>query len=135
MRLMACTVAMISPSLLEDNRRMTSPSLEPRWSRRAVISGGRAIAYPQHRSLSAPIRGIFIGARGQLAGACCLDDVDGAVAPELCALGVERDKKMQPFAGVGINRSEQCGIGNVQLRLIDGHLCSVLRERFIESVT
>jgi len=29
MRRMARTVAMISPSLLEDSRRMTSPSLEP----------------------------------------------------------------------------------------------------------
>ena len=78
--------------------------------------------------------GSSIGARQQLAGACCLDDVDGAIAPLLRTLGVERHEKMQTLAGIGVHGGEQRGIGDVEIRLIERDLCGVLRKCFLESV-
>ena len=41
---------------------------------------------------------------------------------------------MQSLAGIGVGRGEQRGIGDVEIRLIERHLCGVLREDLLESV-
>ena len=72
--------------------------------------------------------------RQQLAGARCFDNVGRAVAPQLRALGIERDEEMQPLAGIGVGRGKERGIGNVEIRLIQRYLRGVLREYPFESV-
>src|SRR5262249_35283873 len=51
---------------------------------------------------AAPIFRTVIGAWQQFAGARCLDDIDGAIGPELRALGIERQEEMQPLTSVGV---------------------------------
>src|SRR5262249_37331824 len=140
-RCRASTVAMISPSLVEASRQMTSPKRERRrsLSRRPISSSGSGMGSPPAAGVvsaqaASPILGIVEAARQQLAGARCLDDVGGAITPHLRPLGIKRDKEMQPLTGVGVGRGEQCGIGNVKVRLIKRQLYGVLREGLLESV-
>ena len=81
-----------------------------------------------------PVLGIVIGTRQQFAGARRLDDGDGAIAPRLCTLGVERHEEVQTLAGVGVQCGEQRGIGDVEIGLIERDLCGVLRKSFLKSV-
>ena len=81
-----------------------------------------------------PVLGIVIGTRQQFTGARCFDDGDGAVAPRLCALGVERHEEVQTLAGIGVQCGEERGIGDVEIGLVERDLCGVLRKSFLESV-
>ena len=83
---------------------------------------------------ASPILGIVEAARQQLPRACRLDDVGRAITPQLRPLGIEWDKEVQTLAGIGVGCGEQRGIGDVQIRLIERHLCCVLREDLLESV-
>ena len=56
-----------------------------------------------------PILGIGVGTRQQLVGARRFNHGDGTIGPGLCALGVERHKEVQTFAGVGVQRVKSAG--------------------------
>jgi hypothetical protein len=77
---------------------------------------------------------IVIGAREQLTGAGRLNNEGGPIAPFLRALGGERYPEVQPLTGVGIGDREQCGIGLVEISLIESDLRGVLRECFLKPV-
>jgi hypothetical protein len=83
---------------------------------------------------AAPIRRIIVGTRQQFTGARRFDDIDGTITPKLRALGVERHDEVQPLTGVSIDCGEQCGIGDIEIGLIEGDLRGVLREGFFETV-
>src|SRR5262249_60214694 len=84
---------------------------------------------------AAPVFRIVEGAWQQLSGARRLDDVDGAVGPELRALGVEWHEEVQPLTGIGVCHREQRGVGNVEIGLIERNLYSVVRECLFQPVT
>src|SRR5262249_36555697 len=65
-------------------------------------------------------------ARQQFAGARCRDNVGRAIAPLLCAFGIERNEEVQPLAGVCVGDGKQRGIGDVQVRLIERDLDQVI---------
>jgi len=81
-----------------------------------------------------PILRIVGDAREQFARARRLDDGDDAVAPELRALGLERHEEVQLLASVSVGAAEQRGIGDVQIRLVERDLGSVLGKRLFEPV-
>jgi len=66
-----------------------------------------------------PILGIVVGAREQFTGTRRLDDVGRAVGPHLRALGVEWHEEVQLLASVRVRHREQCGIGDVEVGLIE----------------
>ena len=49
---------------------------------------------------------VAVGARQQLAGARRRDDIGGAIAPQLRALGVEWHPEMQLLTAVNVDRGE-----------------------------
>src|SRR5262249_41909006 len=81
-----------------------------------------------------PILGIVISARQQFSSACGFNDADRTIRPKLCALSIELDQKMQPFARVCIYGCEQCGVGDFEVGLVKRDLRRVLRESFFEAV-
>ena len=81
-----------------------------------------------------PILRVVVGARQQFARTCCFNNHDRTVGPKLRTLGVERHQKMQTFARICVQRGEQCRIGDVEIRLVEGDLRCVLGKRF-EPVT
>ena len=58
-------------------------------------------------------------ARQQFARARCLDHRDGAIAPHLSALRIERHQQMQPLAGVGVDDRDQRGVRMVEVTASD----------------
>src|SRR5262245_34035235 len=83
---------------------------------------------------AAPVVRIVVAMWQQFTGARRLDDSDGAVAPELRPLSVERYGEVQLLTGVGVDRGEQRGVGDVEISLIERDLRRVLREGLLESV-
>jgi hypothetical protein len=61
-------------------------------------------------------------ARQQLAGARRFDHGNSAVTGCLCQLRIERHQEVQTFTGVGVDDTEECRIGHVQIGLIDRDL-------------
>src|SRR5262249_30201889 len=82
---------------------------------------------PVRTHLAAPIRRIVIGARKELASARRLYDVEGAIGPELRTLSVECDKEMQPLARIGVGDREEGRISDVEISLVERHLCEIVR--------
>ena len=56
--------------------------------------------------LAAPIIRIFCDTRQQLAGFCCSNYCNSAIAGRLGELNIERHQKMQALTGVGIHNAE-----------------------------
>ena len=77
-----------------------------------------------------PIGRIAVGPRQELARLRRLDDGDGSVRPQLCALGVEGHKKMEMLASIGIERGEQRRVGHIEIGLVERYLCGVARKVF-----
>ena len=71
---------------------------------------------------AAPVLGIFCDAHQQFTRARCLDHHNGAVTGGLRQLRIERHQEVQALAGVGVENGEQCGIGAVEIGLIDRNL-------------
>ena len=50
------------------------------------------------------------------------------------ALGVERQRRMESLARIGVDRGEERRIGDAEIRLVESDLCRVLGIRLPESV-
>src|SRR5262249_43467007 len=64
-----------------------------------------------------------------------LYDVEGAIGPELRTLSVECDKEMQPLARIGVGDREEGRISDVEISLVERHLCEIVRIFLSEPVT
>jgi hypothetical protein len=83
---------------------------------------------------ASPVFGIIEATRQQFTGARRLNDVNGAVTPQLRALGIERHEEVQPLTRVGVGDGEQRRVGDVEIGLIKRDLCSVMRKGLRQSV-